>query len=178
MLRGLYGREPQPFQTLNFLHGTEQPPHSDTLHFNSDPAGFMCGVWVALEDVDDDNGPLIYYPGSQKLPEVTMQDVGVAAAPEHYGDYERHIGGLIEQVDLQPRYARLRRGQALDLGIQPAASVAPGTSTVAAPGVSQVTHYLLRGLPLLHADEERRVPDIVARARTGSTDQRATRRIS
>ena len=32
------------------------------------PEGFMCGVWVALEDMDMENGPLVYYPGSHKLP--------------------------------------------------------------------------------------------------------------
>ena len=32
------------------------------------PEGFMCGVWVALEDMDMDNGPLVYYPGSHQLP--------------------------------------------------------------------------------------------------------------
>jgi len=28
----------------------------------------MCGVWLALEDIDADNGPLIYYPGSHRGP--------------------------------------------------------------------------------------------------------------
>ena len=26
----------------------------------------MCGVWVALEEVTPDNGPLCYYPGSHR----------------------------------------------------------------------------------------------------------------
>src|SRR5437879_5689238 len=33
MLRVLYEREPLPFQTLNFPVGTQQPVHSDTIHF-------------------------------------------------------------------------------------------------------------------------------------------------
>jgi hypothetical protein len=56
-LRELYHREPLPFQTLNFPVGTQQFAHSDTIHFNSAPAGFMAGVWVAMEDIDMDNGP-------------------------------------------------------------------------------------------------------------------------
>ena len=36
ILQELYGRRPLPFQTLNFLHGTEQAVHSDAIHFNSD----------------------------------------------------------------------------------------------------------------------------------------------
>lgn len=74
-LEELFGRSPLPFQTLNFPVGTEQSIHSDTIHFNSMPAGYMCGVWVALEDIDMNNGPLTYYPGSHKLPEITMDDV-------------------------------------------------------------------------------------------------------
>jgi hypothetical protein len=58
MLAALYGRTPIPFQTLNFPVGTQQSMHSDHLHFNSVPDRFMCGVWVALEDIDEDNGPL------------------------------------------------------------------------------------------------------------------------
>ena len=63
----LFGRPVLPFQTLNFPVGTQQPPHFDSMAFKSDPPGFMCGVWVALEDMDMTNGPLQYYPGSHKL---------------------------------------------------------------------------------------------------------------
>jgi hypothetical protein len=77
VLRMLYGREPVPFQTLNFLCGTEQRTHSDTIHFSSLPSGFMCGVWMALEDVSLRQGPLHYYPGSQRLPEFDYDDLGV-----------------------------------------------------------------------------------------------------
>lgn len=78
-LHTLYARKPQPFQTLNFPIGTQQPTHSDTIHFNSMPSGYMCGIWVALEDIDENNGPLKYFPGSHKLPEVTMEDVEAGA---------------------------------------------------------------------------------------------------
>jgi len=38
-LKQLFGREPLPFQTLNFPVGTRQRSHSDTIHFNSIPRG-------------------------------------------------------------------------------------------------------------------------------------------
>src|SRR3954462_15660442 len=37
LLEGLYGRRPLPFQTLNFRRGTQQAPHSDAMHFSSQP---------------------------------------------------------------------------------------------------------------------------------------------
>ena len=108
-LADLYGRRPLPFQTLNFRVGSEQPAHSDTLHFNSSPPGYMCGVWVALEDVDMDNGPVVYYPGSHKLPEVTLEDVGPTADQVQYSD---HIAELIEREGLAPSYATMKKGEA------------------------------------------------------------------
>lgn len=64
LLRFLYGREPFAFQTLNFARGTEQDEHRDDIHFDSLPAGFMCGAWVALEAVGPGQGPVTYRPGS------------------------------------------------------------------------------------------------------------------
>jgi ectoine hydroxylase-related dioxygenase (phytanoyl-CoA dioxygenase family) len=143
-LEELYGRKPLPFQTLNFRVGTQQPAHSDTVHFNSDPPGFMGGVWVALEDIDMDNGPLMYYPGSHKLPEVTMQDVGVEADPSHYGDYERFIGRLIEEKGLEPDYATIKKGQALiwSANILHGGALQRDKSRTRR---SQVTHYYFEG---------------------------------
>jgi len=110
LLSNLYGRRAFPFQTLNLQMGTEQSPHSDTYHFNSTPARFMCGVWVALEDISPEAGPLVYYPGSHKLPILTRQEIGGAKA---YNDYESHIADLIDAHGLQPEYGLLKRGQAL-----------------------------------------------------------------
>lgn len=144
LLSDLYGREPLPFQTLNFRVGTEQAAHSDALHFNSMPAGFMCGVWVALEDIDEDNGPLVYYPGSQKLTEVTMQDVGVAATSEAYVNYETYIQQLIEREGLEPSYGYLRKGQALIWS----SNLIHGGARQRDPQrtrLSQVTHYFFAG---------------------------------
>ena len=50
----LYGKKPFPFSTINFLKGSEQPMHSDSIHFHCVPNLWMAGVWVALEDVDDE----------------------------------------------------------------------------------------------------------------------------
>ena len=58
-LQVLYGRVPFPFQTLNFPNGTAQHFHSDAVHFHSLPHGFMCGVWVALEDISAESALFI-----------------------------------------------------------------------------------------------------------------------
>ena len=112
-LRELYGRGPRPFQTLNFPVGTIQKAHSDAVHFNSCPPGFMSGVWVALEDTDGLNGAVDYYPGSHLLPDFDMSDAGAEPKEEQYARYEEFIANAIEHFGLERRTASLEKGQAL-----------------------------------------------------------------
>lgn len=163
LLEGLYGRKPLPFQTLNFPKGTEQRPHADAFHFNSMPPSFMCGVWVALEDTDMENGPLLYYPGSHKLPEVSASDLGgsqsfmpalssllrrLAHRPPRkidlYPAYERHVSELLSRSGLEPRYATIKKGQALVWASNLLHGGAPRADKTRSRN-SQVTHYFFEG---------------------------------
>jgi len=110
-LRQLIGRNPLPFQTLNFPIGTTQQAHSDTIHFNSIPKGYLAGVWVALEDIDEENGPLIYYPGSHLLRESSMQSLGLGSARKNYPKYEERIQDVIESKNLVPEYGLVKKGE-------------------------------------------------------------------
>lgn len=76
LLAKLYGRPAFPFQTLNFPVGTQQAMHSDAVHFSSLPERFMCGVWLAMEDVRPDAGPLFYLDGSHLWPTVSNAMIG------------------------------------------------------------------------------------------------------
>jgi ectoine hydroxylase-related dioxygenase (phytanoyl-CoA dioxygenase family) len=156
-LEELHGREPLPFQTLNFWVGTQQKAHSDALHFNSMPSGFMCGVWLALEDMDDDNGPLVYYPGSHKLPEVRMKDIGAEPREDEYPKYERYVEELIEREGLEPHYATIGRGQALVWAANLLHGGAPQRD-MSRSRQSQVTHYFFKDTkyytPMLTTDSE------------------------
>jgi len=140
----LYGREPIPFQTLNFATGTEQATHSDTIHFHCDPSEFMCAVWVALEDVGRENGPLHYYPGSQKLPILSMQDLNLKTGRPDYDRYERRLQERIDKSGLKRQEAFLRKGQAFLW----AANLLHGGSAILdkrRTRHSQVTHYYFSG---------------------------------
>lgn len=110
-LEQFYGRKPLPFQTLNFRTGTQQPAHSDTIHFNSQPAGWMCGVWVALQDVHTAAGPLLYYPGTHTWPEVTLSILGLAPGEKSYAAYEQFIASTV--AGRTPRIGLLSKGQAI-----------------------------------------------------------------
>ncbi|HYE01206.1 MAG TPA: phytanoyl-CoA dioxygenase family protein [Alphaproteobacteria bacterium] len=117
LLAGLYGRAPIPFQTLNFKVGTEQPLHSDAAHFSSVPERFMCGVWVAFEDMDEGNGPLEYVPGSHRLPIWGYDALGFTGSEDsRRGERERYNAlwsALPEALGLRRERFTVRRGQAL-----------------------------------------------------------------
>jgi len=40
------------------------------------PEGYLVGAWVAVEDIHPDSGPLVYYPGSHRLPYYLSKEVG------------------------------------------------------------------------------------------------------
>jgi hypothetical protein len=148
-LRLLYQREPIPFQTLSFPVGSQQKTHSDMVHFNSIPQRFMCGVWVAMEDITPDNGPLHYYPGSHKLPFYDMIDLGVKASDHietkkaimaYAVDYTNFIQEIVQALELKKQTLNIKKGQALIWS----ANLLHGGEKINTPGASrhsQVTHY-------------------------------------
>ena len=144
-LQALYRRRPVPFQTLNFRQGTQQPTHSDLLHFNSLPPRYMAGVWIALEDVRPESGPLHYYPASHKLPVFELHDLDLAGSSysnrdEQYDVYNTFVAELLADSGLEKETVALERGQALIW----AANLMQGGEPITEPGStrrSQVTHF-------------------------------------
>lgn len=148
LLERLYRRPAIPMQTLNFGRGTEQRAHSDDYHFSCHPKGFMCGVWVALEDMDADNGPLEYYPGSHRLPYLDLSHVGLAGSAQRdielYPRYEEMIQAVIRGAGLERRELHVTKGQAVVW----AANLLHGGTPIrdrARTRHSQVTHYYFEG---------------------------------
>jgi hypothetical protein len=144
LLSKLYGRRAFPFQTLNFPAGTQQAAHSDSVHFSSLPERFMCGVWLAMEDVGADQGPLFYVPGSHKWPIVTNALIGrkgygtkLASAQDPYGPAWEALceaNGATEETFLA------RKGQALIWCANLLHGGSPQTDPTRTRW-SQVTHY-------------------------------------
>lgn len=144
LLSRLYGRAAFPFQTLNFPVGTQQEAHSDSVHFSSLPERFMCGVWLAMEDIGSEAGPLFYYPGSHRWPIVTNSMIGrrgygsdLISAQDPYGPAWQ---ALCEAQGAQREVFLARKGQALIW----CANLLHGGSRQNDPTLtrwSQVTHY-------------------------------------
>jgi ectoine hydroxylase-related dioxygenase (phytanoyl-CoA dioxygenase family) len=115
----------------------------------------MCAVWVALEDMTEDNGPLVYVPGSHKLPIFDFYDMKVKV-PEYgkqfdsYREYEEFIGQLVEVNELEVKPLRCKKGQALVW----AANLIHGGDVIKDPNssrYSQVTHYYYPGCEVYYS---------------------------
>ena len=144
LLSKLYGRRAFPFQTLNFPVGTQQAAHADSVHFSSLPERFMCGVWLAMEDVPAEAGPLFYVRGSHRWPIFTNALIGrrgygseLKSAQDPYGHAWQ---AMCETQGKTQETFLARKGQALIW----CANLLHGGSRQTDPTLtrwSQVTHY-------------------------------------
>lgn len=149
LLSRIYGRAAFPFQTLNFPIGSQQAAHIDLIHFASAPENFMCGVWVALEDVGPGAGPLIYYPGSHRWPVYYNEHIGRPAPfadriGDQVGMFDQIWSELREAYGAEPVEFHPRKGQALVWAAGLHHGGAPHTDR-ARSRLSQVTHYFFEG---------------------------------
>lgn len=108
--------KPCACQTLTYINGSEQNAHQDTIHLTPYPAGFMAGVWVALEDVQPDSGELFVYPGSHRTPRLRAGELGLAKVDEDYSAYAKfdaEIARLMEHGGFERHAYRAKAGQIL-----------------------------------------------------------------
>lgn len=149
LLKLFYNRKPFPFQTINFTHGSNQPLHSDAIHFHTIPERWVAGVWVALEDMDMDNGTLTIVPKSHKLPFYDLQYLNLNI-PEYgnqfkeYSEYENFIDNLVKYNYLDKQPVIIPKGTAIIW----ASNLLHGGSEIKdlnRTRYSQATHYYFEG---------------------------------
>ncbi len=89
----IFDSKPLPCQTLGYVYGSQQDLHQDTIHLTPFPAGYMCGVWIPLEDVRPNSGELLVVPKSHKLQRILRKDVGCATVRN--GDWSEFIQKVV-----------------------------------------------------------------------------------
>jgi hypothetical protein len=115
-LREWFRDEPSACQSLLYVNGSEQSAHQDTIHLTPYPAGYMCGVWVALEDVQPDSGELFVYPGSQREPRLMSSDLNLSKVSSDYSSYvafDRRVQDLLERGGYERQVYRPKAGEIL-----------------------------------------------------------------
>jgi ectoine hydroxylase-related dioxygenase (phytanoyl-CoA dioxygenase family) len=96
--------------SLNFEKGSSQPKHIDSLYMTPRTPHRLVAAWIALEDVHPDAGPLVYYPGSHKIPLYTFNDGSHHASREEAIDWFDYIDVQLRLRGLKERRYLARKG--------------------------------------------------------------------
>jgi len=117
LLRLIFDEDSEPCQSLGFVFGSQQDAHQDTIHLTPFPAGYMSGVWIALEDVHPDAGALMVYPGSHRLPRIYMRDVDCQKVESDWTVFGQSVvprwASLIQESEIAPVPYLAKRGDVL-----------------------------------------------------------------
>ena len=155
LLQHLYSKEPLPFSTINFTSGSNQPLHSDYVHFGSKPEGYLCGVWVALEDIGTGVGELQVVPKSHKWDYFRFSEHGLkkptkpSEIKSNYGFYEKWVKEKLIADGQESIGLPIKAGQAIIWS----ANLLHGGSPIIkqeSSRKSQVIHYHFHGCELFY----------------------------
>ena len=118
VLKTLLGKPVKLFQSINFITGSNQRTHSDSIHMTTFPYGNLIAVWVALEDITEDSGPLHYYTGSHKWPYLMNKDFGnsgnaISLGKMSYEKYEDKIEEIVSKSDYERKNFLAKKGDIL-----------------------------------------------------------------
>ena len=92
--------------------------HSDSIHMSTWPEGNLIAVWIALDDIDETNGPVYYYPGTHKWPYVYNEDLNLRESAflldrNPNQRYEQKVTELLEHSDIKPVEFHAKKGDVL-----------------------------------------------------------------
>lgn len=150
LLKFFYNKKPLPISTINFIKGTEQPMHSDYMHFASTPERFLAGAWIALESTNKFNGPLTVVPKSHLLPITDFNMLNckkpdsITSLEKNYRVYESFVKKIITTNKLNLKQIHIPKGYAIIW----AANLLHGGSKMLKNKLtrkSQVIHYHFSG---------------------------------
>ena len=84
-LADCFGGEPEGIQTMHFYEGSEHPLHQDQYYLPD-----CMSAWIAMVRVDENNGPLIVQPGSNRGRLITKSDVPMTLLPGETYELQQH----------------------------------------------------------------------------------------
>lgn len=116
----LLGAKCLPFQTITGHNGSQQLEHSDAIHMTTYPMDYLAATWTAFEDIDPDSGPLVYYPGSHRLPHFLSQEANISLGEfqergyvAYHEKYEPGLQKIIQDHQLEAKYFYAQKGDVL-----------------------------------------------------------------
>ncbi|MBC6608750.1 phytanoyl-CoA dioxygenase family protein [Hymenobacter sp. BT188] len=161
----IFQKEVIPFQTVNFIYGSGEKPHSDSIHFTTEPLGYLTAMWLALQDIVPGSGELLFYPGSHKLAYVMSENFDAGHTSLQLGlntrqRYEAKIEEIIQQHHLTPCAFTAQKGDVLMWHANLLHAGSPITNAQLTRK-SFVAHYFAKGVLQYHEITQR--PAIISR---------------
>lgn len=145
----LFEDEPLLFQSLSFEQGSQQGMHQDTAYVVVSSPLELAASWVALQDVVEGSGELMYYEGSHRLPEYHFGsgtkhwDPSREAAQQQHAEWGRLLHENSQRMGMPYRTFLPKKGDVLIWHADLAHGGAPPTDP-AATRKSLVGHYCPR----------------------------------
>ena len=156
-----FGYRTSVYTSLFYETGSKQGLHRDAPYFRTEPENFFFGMWVALEDVDLDNGALLIVPGSHRLQSADPHALGAArrrrgldippVCGELWNEYQTSVQDAAGRLSLSARPLQVSAGDAVVW--HPLAF--HGGKSISDPGrtrMSIVFHTTPEGVPVYQGD--------------------------
>lgn len=154
-----FGEPTSLYTSLYYERGSEQPLHRDTPVFCTTPPERYLGVWVALDEVGEDNGPLRVVPRSHALPPVDVPRLRREvfgdgpidkASAQGWSAYQDEVLRQSQAAGLEPRSVHVRPGDVVIWHPQLFHGGAPHPSARSRRSV--VMHVTPKDTPVGHMD--------------------------
>jgi phytanoyl-CoA hydroxylase len=103
------------FQSLYFQFGSEQGLHRDPMFVPTNPISHMVASWIALEDIDEGSGPLMYVPRSHRMPWFEFEPDSVKfveKTEDKRRDWIAYRQQMLEEMGLEVKTFTCARGDA------------------------------------------------------------------
>jgi phytanoyl-CoA hydroxylase len=115
VIEGVLGEPPALCSSLNLVKGGSRTIHIDSLYLTPRTPHKLAAAWIAFEDVHPDAGPLVYFPGSHRIPLYRFNDGSHHANPEEEADWFDYIDVQLRLRGLRERRFMAKKGDVLIL---------------------------------------------------------------
>ncbi len=106
------------FQSLIFKYSSQQGLHQDFPWVTTTIPSHLAAAWIPLEDVHANSGPLVYYPGSHRMPKFDFGNTGILFKggqslmhPEN--DFTPYLEKTVQKLQYKKEILLIKKGDVL-----------------------------------------------------------------
>lgn len=103
ILNTLLDGEPLLMNSLNFERGSGQPSHVDTLFISPRKREKLVVVWLALESICSESGPLLVYPGSHKIVPFQARNGGTRIEADEMPQFNHYMEAQLRKHNIKAK---------------------------------------------------------------------------